>query len=150
MSTLSCANSVPSELIRYVKPMHINNNEIKAEAFQLREDRTPPEEYISFYHSEQDSKIERIKDVKSILVSNNFTVKPTGGFLVLDVSQASKNINRTKKIVDFEERTYPHYGMYYLSKDIADITEAQTLLMFYSELAKRVKKGNSTEWEIIT
>ena len=41
MNKVTCTQSEMIFLIRYVKPSYIKNNEIKDEAFQLREDRKP-------------------------------------------------------------------------------------------------------------
>ncbi len=124
------------QLIRYVKPSHISGNEPTDEVFQLREDRVPPEEYISFFHSKEESDNNKIKFVILSLKKRirNFSVRKTGGFLFLNSTQASEDINLTKEIIQFKECGYPHYGMYYLSDDLVQITEAKTILMYHSEL----------------
>jgi len=138
MTEISCVGSSGNniQLIRYVKPSHIKDGYPTDEIFQLREDRSPPEEYISFFHSTEDTVNNRIQFVIFSLKRRikNFSVKKTGGFLLLDSTQASEDINLTKEIVQFKECGYPHYGMYYLSDDLVDITEAKTILMYYSEL----------------
>ena len=121
-------------LIRYVKPSHIENRQATDNVFQLREDRLPPEEYISFFHSISETIENKIQDVISALNDRGFLIKKTCGFLYLDASQASEEINLTNEIVEFKKCEYPHYGMYYLSTDIMDITEAKTILMYHSEL----------------
>ncbi|MEA2029856.1 MAG: hypothetical protein U9N49_12910 [Campylobacterota bacterium] len=121
-------------LIRYVKPSYINQGEPKEEIFQLREDRSPPEEYISFYHSTKESIYEKINDVKSILNKRNFNISKTSGFLSLNALDAIEEINITREIISFKAESYPHYGMYYLSEDTIDIQEAKTILLYHCEL----------------
>jgi hypothetical protein len=136
MTELSSIKSYINELklIRYVKPSHIKNGEAIDETFQLREDRSPPEEYISFFHSPSESIENKIQDVLSALIARKFLIKKTCGFLYLNASQASEEINLTNEIVRFAECGYPHYGMYYLSEDIIDITEAKAILIHHAEL----------------
>jgi hypothetical protein len=134
--SLDGRNNNELELVRYVKPSYIKNGQITDEVFQLREDRTPPEEYVSFYHSKSKIIGDKIEDVKSILTKKNFSIKKSCGFLLLNASLASEEINITRDIVKFKECGYPHYGMYYLSADIVDITEAKTILIHHSELHK--------------
>lgn len=70
-------NNESKFLIRYVKPSYINEEKPTEMIFQLREDRSPPEEYISFYHSRKDSIYEKINDVKLILEKRHFKVAKT-------------------------------------------------------------------------
>jgi len=121
-------------LIRYVKPSYIDQGDVGEEIFQLREDRTPPEEYISFFHSIKTTINEKIDEVKLILKTRKFKIKKTSGFLLLNALDALMEINITKEIISFKEKKYPHYGMYYLSEDIVDIQEAKTILLYNSEL----------------
>ena len=132
ISTDTVKEEVP--LIRYAKPSHISEGEVTDEFFQLREDRSPPEEYISFYHSKKESEIDKIEDVKEIFEKKKFKIKKTGGFFILNSVEASTEINMTRKIISFNVCTYPHYGMSYLSKEQEDIVEARTLLIHYAEL----------------
>lgn len=122
------------ELIRYVKPSHIKNGQARDDTFQLREDRKPPEEYVSFFHSQCETIENIIQDVKSFLEQRRVAIKSSGAFLFLNASLASEEINITRQIVEFKECGYPHYGMYYISDDIIDIMEAKTLLLHHSEL----------------
>jgi len=121
-------------LIRYVKPSYIEYGEPKEEIFQLREDREPPEEYISFYHSKKESMYEKISDIKSILQKRNFKISKSSGFLSLNALDAIEEINITREIISFKEERYPHYGMYYESSDIIDIQEAKTILLYNYKL----------------
>ena len=137
MSEKSITNVLSNEhpiLIRYVKPSYISNREVGEEIFQLREDRSPPEEYISFFHSKRISNNERINDVRLILKKRGFKIKQTSGFLSLNALNALIEINTTKEIITFREENYPHYGMYYISDDIVDIQEAKTILLYHQEL----------------
>ena len=123
-------------LIRYVKPSYINRESKKVgeEIFQLREDRLPPEEYISFFHSTKITINEKIDDVKLILEKRKFKIKKTSGFLFLNAIETLMEINITRKIISFREEGYPHYGMYYESDEDIDIQEAKTVLLYHQEL----------------
>jgi len=121
-------------LIRYVKPSYITNGEVGEEIFQLREDRSPPEEYISFFHSTKTTINEKIDDVKLILEKRKFEIKKTSGFLFLNTFEALMEINITREIISFREEGYPHYGMYYVSDEDMDIQEAKTILLYHYEL----------------
>ena len=137
MSEKDIANILDNKhkfLIRYVKPSYIDQGDVGEEIFQLREDRTPPEEYISFFHSIKTTINEKIDEVKLILKTRKFKIKKTSGFLLLNALDALMEINITKEIISFKEKKYPHYGMYYLSEDIVDIQEAKTILLYNSEL----------------
>ncbi len=137
MSDKYIANILNDEhrfLIRYVKPSYINQGEVGEEIFQLREDRTPPEEYISFFHSTKKSINEKIDATKLILKKRNFKITKTSGFLLLNTLDAVEDINITKEIISFKKECYPHYGMYYLSEDVMDIQEAKTILLYNSKL----------------
>ena len=137
MSETNIANAItiePPILIRYVKPSYINNGEVGEEIFQLREDRSPPEEYISFFHSTKRTIDEMLNDIKLILEERNFNIKKTSGFLLLNVPSVLSEINTTKEILLFKEESYPHYGMYYISDDIMEIQEAKTILLYHYEL----------------
>ncbi len=120
------------DLLRYVKPSHMKNGMITDELFQLREDRSPPEDYISFFYSKSTKASQKITDIKKLLGYKKFS--PSCGFIFLNPNEALKEINITNKIIDFKEESYPHYGMYYISDDDMDITEAKTMLMYLSNL----------------
>jgi len=134
MKTLKVTTLEASDLLRYVKPSHISNGNLKDEVFQLREDREPPEEYISFYHSKEQEIEAKILDVIAILKKKKFIMAKTSGFLHLDAVETQNQINLVRRIVEFREKGYPHYGMYYLSNDPVDILEAKSILMLYSTL----------------
>lgn len=121
-------------LLRYIKPSYIvSDSEFADDVFQLREDRSPPEEYISFFHSISNSVKDKIQDVVEALKRRGFiNLRPTCGFLNLNASLATEEINLTNDIVEFRPRDYPKYGMHYLSKDVMDIVEAKTILMHHS------------------
>ena len=137
MSEKSIANVInidPPILIRYVKPSYIVNGEVGEEIFQLREDRSPPEEYISFFHSKKATIDEKINDIRLILEKRKFKIKKTSGFIFLNILNALEDINATNDIILFKEEDYPHYGMYYVSDEDMDIQEAKTILLYHYEL----------------
>ena len=136
MTELSCTiiDENDLKLIRHVKTKYINNGEFSDEVFQLREDKSPPEDHISFFHSALETIADKINEVRSFMLHRKYSIKKTSGFLYLDAFKASEEINLTNEIVKFEVCNYPHYGMYYLSEDIMDITEAKTILIHHSKL----------------
>ena len=140
MSEKNITNILSNEhpiLIRYVKPSYIKNRESKEvgeEIFQLRDDRSPPEKDISFFHSKKATIDEKIIDVTEISKKRRIGVKKTGGFLFLHALDALSEINITKEIISFKETDYPHYSMYYKSDDIMDIQEAKTILLYHCKL----------------
>ena len=133
------ANSLSKKypiLIRYVKPTHACDNVIPEEVFQLRDDRDPPEEYISLFHSVLSDDKSKILEVKEILNKKGFKCRPTSGFLLLNAIDATSDINLTQMIIEFKKYGYPHYGMHYLTDDLMDILEAKTILISCSKLLK--------------
>ena len=125
------------ELIRYVKPSYIiGNNYISDEVFQLRDDKEPPEEYLSFYHSAFIRDRKKVQDVKNIMEKKGFDCKKTSGFLIINAIEASNDINITKQIIEFKDHSYPHYGLHYVSSNLMDIIEAKTILLLQSRLIR--------------
>lgn len=122
----------PLLLMRYVKPSYIKDGEPTDDVFQLREDREPPEEYVSFYHSTGETLNIRINFIKKTM--RNFNFSNNSGFIQLNASEACKAINTVREIISFKEEGYSHYGMYFMSEDETDIIEAKTLLLFSSTL----------------
>ena len=123
-------------LIRYVKPSLIFNGGVTDDIFQLREDRKPPEEYISFYHSTEGEINCKLKQVLSFLSERSFKAKSTSAFIHLEASNACEDINITKNIVEFKVCGYPHYGMFFLTDDDMDVIEAKTILLYYASFHK--------------
>ncbi|WP_421340034.1 hypothetical protein [Aeromonas veronii] len=135
-----------SFLIRHLKRSHYDEpNTIKDDAFQLREDRCPPEEYLSFYHSKKTTESQRVLDVIKIFQSKNFNLKNNCGFAHTDVNNSISEINTTRDIIEFKEYNYPHYGMHFLTDDDMEILEAKTVLIYNSQLFKFEEFQNALE-----
>lgn len=138
MNQINDANGVDThlkELIRYVKDDHIMNGKLTDAAFQLRENRKPPEKYLSFFHSSAKDCDHKVEQVRMELKARGFSPnRKKGGFLFLNAMEASNEINVTRKIVEFKLRKYPKYGMSYISDDKVDVLEAKTLLIHHSSL----------------
>lgn len=120
-------------LVRYVRPALVSQGVVSDDVFQLREDRKPPESFVSFYHSMKDPEMVRVLDVIGVLKKKKFKISTNGGLLHVSASDAEKDINLTRNIIEFKEEGYPHYGMYYTSQDEVDLVEARTTLLLYSE-----------------
>lgn len=128
-------NRVPAIVFRYVKPSHHHDATVLDEAFQLRENRSPPEEYISFYFSDKATLIEKLQCVESNMCTNgSFSFKKSGGLLMLNTVQANEDINTTRVLIRFENKQRNNkIGMHYLSNDPVDLLEVRTTLAFLSE-----------------
>lgn len=122
-------------VFRYVKPSHISSSSVLEEVFQLRENRSPPEEYLSFYYSSKAGSDEQLAHVKEIMTERGFSFKSNGGFLELSCELAKQEVNKVRNIIDFVKKERPNkIGMHYVSSNIEDVTEAKTLLVFLSKL----------------
>jgi hypothetical protein len=128
-------NCVPAIVFRYVKPSHHKDATVLDEAFQLRENRSPPEEYISFYFSDKATLIEKLQCVENNMCTNGgFSFQKNGGLLMLNTIQANENINTTRELIRFEDKQRNNkIGMHYLSNNSIDIIEVKTILAFLSE-----------------
>lgn len=130
---LSCC--IPQIIFRYVKPSHHADATVLDEAFQLRENRSPPEEYISFYFSNKQTLIEQLQCVESTMCADgSFSFKRNGGLLMLNTIQADEDINTTRQLIKFEHKKRKNkIGMHYLSNDPIDLIEVRTTLAFISQ-----------------
>ncbi len=126
---------IPELIYRYVKPSHVNDGDVLDEAFQLRENRSPPEEYISFYYSKRETKIERLRCVENrMCFSNTFSFKRTGGLIEINTVEAIETVNQVRNLIRFEHKQQKQkIGMHYLSKDPVDVLEARTTLAYLAE-----------------
>lgn len=135
----TCTSKIPELIFRYVKPSHVNGDGVSDEAFQLREDRSPPEEYISFYFSEKNTNIERLRCVENIMCSGGFVFKRSGGLLSINTVEAIENVNMVRNLIKFEHKTKKQkIGMHYLSKDPVDIIEARTALAYLAQFSPKI------------
>jgi len=112
---------------RYIKPSFIEDNKILNAAFDLR-DRTPPEEFVSFYllkNSDEDSMYKKAICLLPILP------KKDGAMILLDIKEALEEVNdETEDIINFVEKSLPHCGMIYLTNNLSKIQEAKTTLSY--------------------
>ncbi|ELA7191272.1 MULTISPECIES: hypothetical protein [unclassified Vibrio] len=131
----ACQKKIPELIYRYVKPSHVSGDDVSDEAFQLRENRSPPEEYISFYYSEEKTQTERLRCVENRMCSSsNFAFKKTGGLLEINTIEAIETINQVRDLICFEHKKQKQkIGMHYLSKDPVDVLEARTTLAYLAQ-----------------
>lgn len=134
-SEVITAELLPDAIFRYVKPSYVNAGIISDEAFQLRENRSPPEEFISFYYSTEHDLVKKLKSIEKNMCSGAFSFSKNGGLLCLSPLLAEEEINATRDIIAFvhKKNRKLKIGMHYLSKDPTDIIEARTALAFMSE-----------------
>jgi hypothetical protein len=120
-------------LLRYVRPAYIKNYLPTDEALQLREDRLPPEEYISFYESSAKSLDERFKDFIRLMNVRSFKLAKTSGILHVDTADIYEQVNVPRKLVEIKDCKKPHYGLFFCSKNEEDVLEAKTTLLFLAD-----------------
>ncbi len=112
---------------RYIKPSFIEDEKILNVAFDLR-DRTPPEEFVSFYllkNSDEDSMYKEAIELLPI------SPKKDGAMILLDIKEALEEINdEVDEIINFVEKSLPHCGMIYLTNNLSKIQEAKTTLSY--------------------
>lgn len=119
-------------LLRYLKPSHLQNGTPITECLDLRESRTPPENHVSFYKAIDQCIASRAAKVIGCM---SFTPKSSGAFLELDANEVAGEVNENKKIIEFKPvGTPPHYGMYYSTDDRRERVEAQTVILYMSEV----------------
>lgn len=123
-------SSFKDTLIRYVKPSHHCSTHVLEQAFQLRENRSPPEEYISFYYSEKVDMSAKMIDVKTNRMT--FELAKNGGFLSLSSNEAETQVNTTRRIICFREYRNNKIGLHYVSESSVDRVEARSVLQSIS------------------
>lgn len=115
---------------RYIKPSLIKEGKILNEAFDLR-DRTPPEEFVSFYRVEK-------KEINLMFISAlgfiKMNISQNGLITLLDVEEVLENINdEGDDIIAFSEQNLPHCGLEYLTDNLTKIQEAKTTLSYLAQ-----------------
>lgn len=128
------SHSIPMLIYRYVKPSQIEDESVTDAAFQLRENRDPPEEYISFYHSNEFELVDRLNSIEQLMKSYGFSFKRNSGLLQLNTIEAQEQINATRELIEFRRKNSEKIGLHYLTKDPVYINEAKTILAFISQL----------------
>lgn len=115
---------------RYIKPSFIEDDKILNAAFDLR-DRTPPEEFVSFYllkNSDEDSMYKEAIELLPI------SPKKDGAMILLDIKEALEEINdEVDEIINFVDKSLPHCGLAYLTKNLMKIQEAKTTLAYLTQ-----------------
>lgn len=136
ISNDECSLSISNDeiyLLRYVKPSYIINGDCSDAVLQLRDDRSPPEEYLSFHRGDGNNINSRIQNVISILNGKKFNYSKNGGFLHINTLEIEDNVNKPRKLVEVKVENDPHYGIYFCSNSPVDILEAKTTLLIISQ-----------------
>lgn len=120
-------------LLRYVKPSYIKNQEPTDESLQLREDRLPPEEYLSFFQSSKLSVEERFKDFIGLMELRKFQLAKKSGILHLSSEDIDNEVNIPRKLVEIKDCKKPHFGLFFCSQEEEDILEAKTTLLYLAD-----------------
>ena len=126
--------TLPSKLIfdgdagRYLKPSYVENGQVSICAFDLRLNRTIPEEFVSFFLSRGRSNEEKFQDVLRQSESR-LAVKDSGFICLISIETALSLINEGNDVIWFSDQQLPHLGLYY-SKQVSsqEILGAKTLL----------------------
>ncbi|HCG7382892.1 TPA: hypothetical protein NJ378_003697 [Vibrio parahaemolyticus] len=125
----------PDTLFRYVKPSHQDGGVVKDEAFQLRENRSPPEEFLSMYYSFESQLMHKLRHVEAILKQEaGLTFSNNGGLLDLNVKEALEAVNCPNQVIEFipkPDKTNK-IGLHYKPVSKEKILEARTTLAFIS------------------
>ena len=118
-------------LWRYLKPKWMSNPSV---CFSLRE--SPPEEYVSFWHTLEVAYPEQIKDVIKSIQSRcrKYKLGATSGFLSLDSWSLSID---NKALLHFEDRDYPHIGLFYHNSSSSSSVECTSKFLLYSTIYQR-------------
>lgn len=122
----------PTVIWRFVNNSFLTNfSELSEDCFSLRTN----EKSVSFFHSSKEKREEQLQDVHEILtVGRGFKVKMPGTYLSLDIPEALEAVNEYDKIIAFQDNTYPHVDLFYVSDDFDDIHEAKSTLIHISKL----------------
>lgn len=120
---------------RYAKPTSITDGNISHSLFSLR-DGTPPEQYLSLFHSSSHDITSQIQDACEYFSNLKFKLKNKSGFIKIDMTLAEQTINKdsNEKKISFKDEGYPHIGLYYHTENIVDIARLYTTLEICSEL----------------
>lgn len=129
------APGAPESLWRYVKPSWLDATGcLLPICFDLRSEKDPPEDYVSFHEGIGASESERLASVVSVMTNKGFTLKRTGRMLSIQVDDVCQVINEPNPVIRFVDKGRPHYGMCYLTEDDSLVLEAKNLLALTAEL----------------
>ncbi|AAZ28142.1 hypothetical protein [Colwellia psychrerythraea] len=131
--TPNVCSSTQLYLLRYVKPSYIVDNEPTDESLQLREDRLPPEEYLSFFQSTSSVLPERYQDFIKLMKQKEFTMAKTSGIMHINSEDVESQVNVPRRLIEIKDCNRPHYGLYFCSEKEEDVIEAKTMLLFLAE-----------------
>jgi hypothetical protein len=124
-------------LWRYLKPTWMSNPSV---CFSLRE--SPPEDYVSFWHTLETTYPEQIKDViKSIKRRcQRYKLGSTSGFLSLDSWSLSID---NKELLHFEDCDYPHIGLFYHNPSSSSCVECTSKFLLFATIYQRTHESYS-------
>ncbi|MCK9162668.1 MAG: hypothetical protein RBQ81_01390 [Arcobacteraceae bacterium] len=125
---------------RYIKPSFVEDNKILNEAFDLR-DRTPPEEFVSFYLVKNSDENSMYKEAIKLLP---ILPKASGVMILLDIKESLEEINdEVEEIINFVDKSLPHCGLVYLTNNRMKIQEAKTTLSYLAKNRFKLVKNIS-------
>lgn len=142
---LSWVNNQSSNIWRLVKNSQKEDGKLKADFFLYREDLEPPEDYVSFYHS---NKVGAKEQLAHAITLFPLKVKKSSWVLSLDMDLAHKSINKKSLIVRFTDQGYPHVGLEYVVEDNVQKMTAVNVLLLISE--RYAQDDVSGEFSLLT
>lgn len=122
----------PAVIWRFVNNKFLTKfSELSEDCFSLRTN----EKSVSFFHSSKEKREEQLQDVHEILtIEKGFKVRMPGTYLSLNIPEALEVVNEYDRIIAFQDNTYPHVDLFYVSEDFDDIHEAKSTLIHISTL----------------
>lgn len=100
---------------RHLKPRWVSNGSVSPEAFDLRLNREPPENTVSFIEVNGKDDAEKVFNLSVLLRERGRTVTFKDYACILSIKEALTCINGEEqtKLICFVPDTYPHIGLRY-------------------------------------
>lgn len=131
-------------LWRYVREEHRAVNGVASHlCFNLTVD---DHGYLSFSHSNKVDKLEMVKEAHRNINLGGRT-KPAV-YMSFDMSEVYNYVNNPRALISFEDKGYPHIGMFYLTGLVdreVDFMEVKTILLELSSFYLRFEGGRVEE-----
>ena len=107
------------KIARHCKPSAIKNRKVLSAAFELRKHKN--EEYLSSYlldNFKKENEKENIKSLKEFMERQNYSLKPTSGFAVLDIEETNAYVIKEGHSICIKEKGLTHCGIFPIGNDL--------------------------------
>lgn len=132
---------------RYLKPSWVSNGDVSINAFDLRLNRQPPEEYISFFEIQGDCDRKRLSNAY-LNAKKIMSIKSSGFIAIFSINEVLLLINQNRNIVWFTDEKLPHLGLHYSKKaSPQEILEAKNFLSWLAR--KKLNKVHTIENDLL-